>query len=76
METLLNLWKIFFLIKLKFLNKIENNNISLLEKNSSEKNLRSANNNDVFKNMENTNAQKNINYGNLQDLVRGNFFFK
>ena len=57
-------------------NIIENNNISLLEKNSSEKNLRSANNNDVFKNMENTNAQKNINYGNLQDLVRGNFFFK
>ena len=57
-------------------NIIENNNISLFEKNSSEKNLRSANNNDVFKNMENTNAQKNINYGNLQDLVRGNFFFK
>ena len=57
-------------------NIIENNNISLLEKNSSEKNLRSANNNDVFKNMENTNAQKNINYGNLQDLVRGNLFFK
>ena len=57
-------------------NIIENNNISLLEKNSSEKNLRSANNNDVFKNMENTNAQKNINYGNLQDLVRGNFFYK
>ncbi len=55
-------------------NIIENNNISLLEKNFSEKNLRSANNNDVFKNMENTNAQKNINYGNLQDLVRGKFF--
>jgi RAB protein geranylgeranyltransferase component A len=53
---------------------IENNNISLLEKNSAKKNFKFANeynNDNTF--MEKTSIEKNVNYGNLQDLVRGIF---